>query len=157
MTDLLSFAKYMNHDSNAVIPAAHYSKWPSQVLCYFVPRILEAARCSHVTDAGFTVLARVSLILLSVSCVLTCIPLVRTTIHSTSLCLNWIKSPSHKTICLSSQNCHELEKMDLEECILVREFVVSVFPPKTILWCLFMMDLELYLGFYLFVWEEVGL
>ena len=32
-----------------------------------------------------------------------------------------------KTVCLSSQNCHELEKMDLEECILVRELVVALF------------------------------
>ncbi|MEQ2187841.1 hypothetical protein GOODEAATRI_008724, partial [Goodea atripinnis] len=34
----------------------------TQNLCFCFPRILEAARCSHVTDAGFTVLARVSFV-----------------------------------------------------------------------------------------------
>lgn len=41
-----------------------------------------------------------------------------------------VLSPSHTPtqlplFCLSCQNCHELEKMDLEECILVRQHIDS--------------------------------
>lgn len=75
-----------------------YSHYVDTVCCCFtwfppfyfvcVPRILEAARCSHVTDAGFTVLARVSFSPLSVSCKL----IVRLTILFSLLCFetNWL-------------------------------------------------------------------
>ncbi|KAL8165560.1 UNVERIFIED_CONTAM: hypothetical protein K2H54_047606 [Gekko kuhli] len=57
-------------------------------LQYNPVQILEAARCSHLTDAGFTLLAR---------------------------------------------NCHDLEKMDLEECVLITDntlIQLSIHCPK---------------------------
>lgn len=77
-------------------------------VCVCVLRILEVARCSHVTDAGFTVLARVSWWLFLFFCLT----------HFPSISLPCLRI-SQWMLCLSVQNCHELEKMDLEECILV--------------------------------------
>lgn len=85
-----------------------------------VVRILEAARCSHVTDAGFTVLARVS----SVFC--------PASLSLGQPCISLLHLPE-LLLFSSSQNCHELEKMDLEECILVRRRLASGLMPNIVL------------------------
>ncbi|VFV21637.1 f-box lrr-repeat protein 2 isoform 1 [Lynx pardinus] len=76
--------KSVHHKVCFLLLTSHYLFLP----CTSHPRILEAARCSHLTDAGFTLLAR---------------------------------------------NCHDLEKMDLEECVLITDSTLiqlSVHCPK---------------------------
>lgn len=61
-----NFKSYWKYSHYVDTMCCCFTWFPPFLFC--VPRILEAARCSHVTDAGFTVLARVSFILLSVAC-----------------------------------------------------------------------------------------
>uniref|UniRef100_A0A8C4ZXP0 F-box/LRR-repeat protein 2 n=1 Tax=Gadus morhua TaxID=8049 RepID=A0A8C4ZXP0_GADMO len=75
-------------------------------------KILEAARCSHVTDAGFTVLARASVSSYYISRASIFLGSITTIITTSILCFLPF---------FYFQNCHELEKMDLEECILLTD------------------------------------
>lgn len=61
------------------------------------------------------------------------------------------------TFVFSSQNCHELEKMDLEECILVRQFVVSLFSPHIMLVVFIYVESGIILGLDQFVCVEIRL
>lgn len=110
-------------------------------------RILEVARCSQLTDVGFTTLARVSVASASWLHVNTYTPYWQIQLF-VSPKTSWKNKISqdfypknqnlHKptlddtfTPCLLSlsllQNCHELEKMDLEECVQVNKLQI-LFP-----------------------------
>ncbi len=80
-------------------------------------RILEVARCSQLTDVGFTSLARVSKQSHKHTAQLK--PVYADPPELLTTQIQRVVSSYFLSLFHFLQNCHELEKMDLEECVQV--------------------------------------
>lgn len=79
------------------------------------------ARCSQLTDVGFTTLARVSVASASWLHAITLFFIPKHVEKQNIYPLTHDGSHSFFLFYCLFQNCHELEKMDLEECVQVNE------------------------------------